>query len=70
MRRYLTEEIHRLPGATVEKNHVDAFLSYDAFVLDGVEESLRTLYAQFVKFRENNNTLMEQRTRAVSSLPV
>lgn len=65
MLRYLTEEIYKLNGAHIEKNHVPEFLEHDSFVLDGVEESLQTLYTQFVKFRANNDDLLAQRNRAI-----
>eukprot|EP01056_Protomagalhaensia_sp_Gyna25_P004287 Protomagalhaensia_sp_Gyna_25__4286@NODE_390_length_3596_cov_55_156311_g300_i0_p1_GENE_NODE_390_length_3596_cov_55_156311_g300_i0NODE_390_length_3596_cov_55_156311_g300_i0_p1_ORF_typecomplete_len837_score152_22V_ATPase_I/PF01496_19/1_2e53Complex1_49kDa/PF00346_19/0_2DUF2985/PF11204_8/1_6DUF2985/PF11204_8/5_7e02_NODE_390_length_3596_cov_55_156311_g300_i09273437 len=64
MLRYLTEEINKLPGATIETGNYQDFLAHDNFVLDGVEDSLQTLYAQFVKFRENNDDLLKQRNRA------
>eukprot|EP01053_Blabericola_migrator_P010316 Blabericola_migrator_1__10315@NODE_57_length_15939_cov_84_297253_g52_i0_p3_GENE_NODE_57_length_15939_cov_84_297253_g52_i0NODE_57_length_15939_cov_84_297253_g52_i0_p3_ORF_typecomplete_len836_score196_72V_ATPase_I/PF01496_19/6_9e55_NODE_57_length_15939_cov_84_297253_g52_i01334915856 len=64
MLRYLMEEINKLPGATIEGGNYQDFLDNDNFVLDGVEDSLQTLYAQFVKFRENNDDLLKQRNRA------
>eukprot|EP01055_Gregarina_sp_Pseudo9_P001768 Gregarina_sp_Pseudo_9__1767@NODE_21_length_5816_cov_43_641856_g19_i0_p1_GENE_NODE_21_length_5816_cov_43_641856_g19_i0NODE_21_length_5816_cov_43_641856_g19_i0_p1_ORF_typecomplete_len837_score202_96V_ATPase_I/PF01496_19/9_8e56DUF3611/PF12263_8/53DUF3611/PF12263_8/19DUF3611/PF12263_8/14Complex1_49kDa/PF00346_19/0_18_NODE_21_length_5816_cov_43_641856_g19_i014733983 len=64
MLRYLVEEINKLPGAAIETGNYQDFLQHDNFVLDGVEDSLQTLYAQFVKFRENNDDLLKQRNRA------
>ncbi|CEM34423.1 unnamed protein product [Vitrella brassicaformis CCMP3155] len=59
--RFLYEETGR-HGGPVLRNKFDEFLSHDhEYQLDKVEESLKKLYEQFVKFRDNNQELTEQR---------
>merc|ERR1719414_647127 len=69
--RFLFEEINKLPGATITKNQVDNFLQYDnVYQMDRVEESLQKLYQQFVKFRDNNADLQEQKLAAIEERSV
>lgn len=64
--RFLFDEINRLPGAHVTRNKVENFLEFDHnYQLDRVEETLNKLYVQFVRFRDNNADLVEQRNAAV-----
>eukprot|EP00922_Rhytidocystis_sp_ex-Travisia-forbesii_P060836 GHVS01090244.1.p1 GENE.GHVS01090244.1~~GHVS01090244.1.p1 ORF type:complete len:839 (+),score=131.33 GHVS01090244.1:129-2645(+) len=64
--RFLFDEISKLPGAQVCKNKVDNFLESDTcYQLDRVEETLNKLYVQFVRFRDNNGDLLEQKNTAV-----
>merc|ERR1719262_1612558 len=47
------------------KNNVDTFLEQDhAYKLDAVEPELKKLYEQFMRFKENNADLNEQRNAA------
>eukprot|EP00922_Rhytidocystis_sp_ex-Travisia-forbesii_P043348 GHVS01064672.1.p1 GENE.GHVS01064672.1~~GHVS01064672.1.p1 ORF type:complete len:837 (+),score=111.29 GHVS01064672.1:172-2682(+) len=64
--RFLFEEIAKLPGGNLTKNKVDNFLQFDScYQLDRVEETLNKLYVQFVRFRDNNADLVEQKNTAV-----
>eukprot|EP00921_Rhytidocystis_pertsovi_P003055 GHVQ01005085.1.p1 GENE.GHVQ01005085.1~~GHVQ01005085.1.p1 ORF type:complete len:840 (+),score=106.77 GHVQ01005085.1:508-3027(+) len=64
--RFLFEEIDKLPGAHVHKNKIDNFLDNDKeYQLDRVEETLNKLYVQFVRFRDNNADLLEQKNSAI-----
>mmetsp|Transcript_60125 Transcript_60125/g.158169 ORF Transcript_60125/g.158169 Transcript_60125/m.158169 type:complete len:811 (-) Transcript_60125:297-2729(-) len=69
--RFLFDELSRVPGVAVEKNHVDDFLdNASTHKLDDVEVTLKQLYAQFVKFKENNMTLMTEKNQAVEETEV
>jgi len=69
--RFLFEEINKLPGAVIVKNKVENFLQFDnAYQLDRVEESLKRLYDQFVKFRDNNLEMQDQKLSAIEERAV
>merc|ERR1719191_957304 len=63
--RFLFDELSKIPGSEVMKNQVDSFLENDhEYKLDAVESELKKLYEQFMKFKENNTDLNEQRNAA------
>jgi len=64
--RFLMEELTRVPGAEVVKNHVDAFLNNaDDYKLDDVEARLKQTYQDFMQFKENNAKLTGRRNEAL-----
>jgi V-type H+-transporting ATPase subunit a len=69
--RFLFDELARVPGATVEKNNPDDFLlNCSAYKLDEVEVTLKQLYTQFVKFKDNNSVLQTERNQTVEEKEV
>eukprot|EP00916_Digyalum_oweni_P022842 GHVL01037825.1.p1 GENE.GHVL01037825.1~~GHVL01037825.1.p1 ORF type:complete len:812 (-),score=87.46 GHVL01037825.1:737-3172(-) len=66
MLRFLTTEMEHLPENQVVTNQLDDFLRHDEeYQLDKVEASLKVVYDQFVKFRDNNASLISQKTEMV-----
>jgi len=64
--RFVSEEIGKMEGKTVIKNHVNEFLAADgqeSYKLDTVEGELQTLYQHFMKFKENNARLVDERNQ-------
>eukprot|EP01069_Polyplicarium_translucidae_P008452 Polyplicarium_translucidae@DN3223_c1_g2_i1.p1 len=68
--RFLTDEISRLPGASITCTGIDTFLENDVYQLDKVEESLKKLYVQFLKFRDNNADLTKGKNAAIEERAV
>merc|ERR1719160_1113779 len=63
--RFLFDELTKIPNCEVLKNQVDTFLEKDhEYKLDSVEAELKKLYGQFMKFKENNADLHEQKNSA------
>jgi len=64
--RFLFDEVGKVPGCEVTKNRNDNFLENDhEYKLDAVETELKQLYVQFMKFKENNAELQEQRNSSI-----
>ncbi|KAL7069406.1 putative vacuolar proton translocating ATPase subunit A [Cryptosporidium serpentis] len=69
--RVLFTEIEKLPEAVVHKGNYETFLDHDhLYQLDKVEESLQSLYGQFINFRDNNSSLIQQKNAAVEECAV
>ncbi|CEM27242.1 unnamed protein product [Vitrella brassicaformis CCMP3155] len=64
--RFLHEEIAR-HEFNVTKGSVEAFLESDTetYQLDQVEDSLKRLYEQFSRFKENNSDLLTEKNNAI-----
>jgi len=66
MLRFIMEEMRGIPGADIVRNRVDDFLENDSkYKMDDVELELKRLYEQFLKFKENNTEMNEQRNAAI-----
>jgi V-type H+-transporting ATPase subunit a len=64
--RFLFDELAKIEGSKVVTNRNDNFLENDhQFKLDAVETELKQLYVQFMKFKENNADLGEQKNAAI-----
>jgi len=64
--RYLTDELARVPGATIKTTNVESFLLNETdYKLEMVEARLTETYKHFTQFRENNGRLIEKRNAAV-----
>ncbi|CAL1163244.1 unnamed protein product [Cladocopium goreaui] len=69
--RFLVAEISAIEGCEIVKNKVDEFLRFeDAYTLEGVESELQSLYKTFMKFKENNMNLTNERNQAVEEAEV
>mmetsp|Transcript_72761 Transcript_72761/g.201765 ORF Transcript_72761/g.201765 Transcript_72761/m.201765 type:complete len:812 (+) Transcript_72761:104-2539(+) len=69
--RFLTQEITQVEGCTITKNCVDEFLAGDdQYKLDTVEQELALLYTQFVQFKENNASLLNEQAQAMEEIQV
>jgi len=69
--RFLVGEISAIEGCEIVKNKVDEFLRFeDAYSLEGVESELQSLYKHFMKFKENNMSLTNERNQAVEEAEV
>eukprot|EP00917_Polyrhabdina_sp_WS-2016_P016978 GHVP01036703.1.p1 GENE.GHVP01036703.1~~GHVP01036703.1.p1 ORF type:complete len:744 (+),score=139.70 GHVP01036703.1:49-2280(+) len=63
--RFLDDEMQKLPGITIEKQKFSNFLDNDSdYTLEKVEENVKTISKQFLKFRENNITMMTEKNIA------
>ncbi|TRY52005.1 V-type proton ATPase subunit a [Cryptosporidium tyzzeri] len=69
--RVLFSEIEKLPDVKVLKGNYENFLDHDhVYQLDKVEESLQSLYGQFISFRDNNADLIHQKSSAIEECAV
>jgi len=71
--RFLYEEVGKLEGKAIIKNRVNEFLRADdneSYKLDTVEGELQTLYQHFLKFKENNGTLVDERNQCAEEAQV
>ncbi|CAE7041750.1 VHA-a2 [Symbiodinium sp. CCMP2456] len=69
--RFLIQEISSLEGCQLIKNKVDEFLQTDdTYTLDAVEGELQSLYQNFLRFKENNVNLTNERNQAVEEAEV
>eukprot|EP00441_Pelagodinium_beii_P047067 CAMPEP_0197621620 /NCGR_PEP_ID=MMETSP1338-20131121/2150_1 /TAXON_ID=43686 ORGANISM="Pelagodinium beii, Strain RCC1491" /NCGR_SAMPLE_ID=MMETSP1338 /ASSEMBLY_ACC=CAM_ASM_000754 /LENGTH=800 /DNA_ID=CAMNT_0043191135 /DNA_START=93 /DNA_END=2495 /DNA_ORIENTATION=- len=69
--RFVFEEINKLNGCQITKNKVSEFLQGDQnYSLDVVEAELSSLYKNFLKFKENNANLTNERNQAVEEAEV
>eukprot|EP00440_Ansanella_granifera_P060760 gb/GFBE01065857.1/.p1 GENE.gb/GFBE01065857.1/~~gb/GFBE01065857.1/.p1 ORF type:complete len:809 (+),score=265.44 gb/GFBE01065857.1/:1-2427(+) len=69
--RFLVQEIGSIEGCEITKNKVDEFLAADElYSLDAVEGDLQSLYQNFLKFKENNSSLVNERNQAVEEAQV
>ncbi|CAK9070936.1 unnamed protein product [Durusdinium trenchii] len=69
--RFLVGEISGIEGCEILKNKVDEFMRFeDAYTLEGVETELQSLYKHFMKFKENNVSLTNERNQAVEEAEV
>jgi len=69
--RFMFEEIGRIEDCEITKNKVSEFLAADGAVkLDEVESELQALYQNFMRFKENNATLMNEKNQAVEESEV
>ena len=65
MIKFLLEELRRLPGVSITRNRLDSFLADDKFSLDSFEEQVKSVYDQYVGFRDNNKGLGDELTAAL-----
>jgi V-type H+-transporting ATPase subunit a len=64
--RFLTDEINRIPGAEIQKDNIEDFLSHsDEYKLDDVESCVSRFYSDFVQFKENSTKLVSKRNAAL-----
>ncbi|CAE7725182.1 ATP6V0A4 [Symbiodinium microadriaticum] len=69
--RFLIQEISSLEGCQLIKNKVDEFLQTDdTYTLEAVEGELQSLYQNFLRFKENNVNLTNERNQAVEEAEV
>merc|ERR1712048_434054 len=69
--RYITGEIQQVEGCKITKNKVEEFLEGDStYHLDTVEAELASTYKEFIQFKENNATLLQQRALATEEKEV
>mmetsp|Transcript_95605 Transcript_95605/g.227736 ORF Transcript_95605/g.227736 Transcript_95605/m.227736 type:complete len:802 (+) Transcript_95605:65-2470(+) len=69
--RFLQAEITQIEGCEIVKNKVEEFLKFDdAYSLEQVESQLQDLYKSFLKFKENNANLTNERNQAVEEAEV
>ncbi|CAE7329849.1 ATP6V0A4 [Symbiodinium pilosum] len=69
--RFLIQEIGSIEGCELIKNKVDEFLQTDdSYVLEAVEGELQSLYQNFLRFKENNVNLTNERNQAVEEAEV
>jgi len=69
--RFMFDEISKIDDCEIQKNKVDEFLEADgSYKLETVEAELQQMYKQFLKFKENNVTLMTERNQAVEESQV
>lgn len=63
--RFLFDELAKT-GNTVVHNRTDNYLENDhVYKLDAVETELKQLYVQFMKFKENNSNLSDEKNAAI-----
>jgi V-type H+-transporting ATPase subunit a len=66
MLRFIQEEMRTIPGQEIVKDRIDDFLENDTkYKMDEVESELKRLYEQFLKFKENNTEMNDQRNSAI-----
>lgn len=65
MLRFLMEELRKLPGVSLVRNHVDEFLGNESLSLDSLEEQIKSVYSQYTGFRDNNKALADELTAAI-----
>lgn len=64
--RFMYGEMEKIEGCEVIKNKFDEFLlTGDAYKLDKVEAELSALYANFMRFKDNNVILLSERSQAL-----
>jgi len=69
--RFLIQEISSLEGCQLIKNKVDEFLQTDdTYTLEAVEGELQSLYQNFLRFKDNNVNLTNERNQAVEEAEV
>jgi len=71
--RFLFEEMGKVEGCKVTRNFISEFLEADAsdqYQLDSLELELQQLYENFVKIKDNNAKLVEERNQSVEELMV
>eukprot|EP00420_Gonyaulax_spinifera_P031252 CAMPEP_0197872666 /NCGR_PEP_ID=MMETSP1439-20131203/2691_1 /TAXON_ID=66791 /ORGANISM="Gonyaulax spinifera, Strain CCMP409" /LENGTH=806 /DNA_ID=CAMNT_0043491671 /DNA_START=100 /DNA_END=2520 /DNA_ORIENTATION=+ len=71
--RFIFEEVGKIEGCHVVKNCINEFFaadSMDVYKLDSLESELTGLYQHFMKFKENNAVLVDQRNHAVEEAQV
>mmetsp|Transcript_79806 Transcript_79806/g.258575 ORF Transcript_79806/g.258575 Transcript_79806/m.258575 type:complete len:812 (+) Transcript_79806:94-2529(+) len=69
--RFMFEELSKLEGCDITQNKVQEYLDFDGnYKLDEVEADLQQLYTNFVKFKGNNATLLNEKNQAVEESEV
>jgi len=71
--RFVFEEIGKMEGAVVTRNRVNEFLEEDSkesYKLDIVESELQQLYKHFIRFKENNARLVDERNQTAEEAQV
>eukprot|EP00915_Cephaloidophora_sp_WS-2016_P010400 GHVH01015210.1.p1 GENE.GHVH01015210.1~~GHVH01015210.1.p1 ORF type:complete len:811 (+),score=140.61 GHVH01015210.1:2498-4930(+) len=65
--RSLKDQIDNLPGAEYENKQFDTFLKHSSYQykLDDVEDSLHKLNDQFIRFRDNNKSIVDEKIAAI-----
>ena len=65
MLRFLIEELRKLPGVNLVRNRVEDYLSSEEFTLESLEERIKSVYNQYIGFRDNNRALADEATAAI-----
>jgi V-type H+-transporting ATPase subunit a len=69
--RFLGDEVTKIPSAHVVKDNLDDFLAHsNDYKLDDVESRLKRIHEDFVRFKENNSSLVSKRNAALEELYV
>ena len=65
MVRFLLEELRKLPGVNIIRNRMSEFLADEKISLESIEEQVKSVYSQYVGFRDNNRGLGDELTAAL-----